>query len=114
MDSSSYICVNSLSISANGDNNLLKTTVKYVILAKLPNCTISEEINNMLQVDYTTSNLPNYSFLSNLLKEFPMLWIKNQWYQDGGISGIWIGQFVDEEEYIKEHLWDENNNRMFS
>jgi len=51
---------------------------------------------------------PDYEWLESLLKKYPDCWIKNEWSEEGGLAGVWIG-FIDKnnEEVIKELTWDD-------
>lgn len=47
-------------------------------------------------------------WLNKLVEKYPKCWIKNDWYEEGGGAGIFIGGFLNgkkQETIIKE--WDE-------
>jgi len=47
-------------------------------------------------------------WLNTLVEKYPKCWIKNDWYEEGGGAGIFIGGFLNgkkQETIIKE--WDE-------
>lgn len=34
---------------------------------------------------------PPYDFLEQILTNYPSCWIKNEWNEEGGFAGVWIG-----------------------
>jgi hypothetical protein len=50
---------------------------------------------------------PNFEWLEGLLDKYPSCWIKNNWYEEGGGAGIWIGYVQHEEKQIKRMEWDD-------
>ena len=51
---------------------------------------------------------PQFDWLSTLLDIYPGCWIKNEWNEEGGMAGVWIG-FVDENhgKTIKRLEWQD-------
>ena len=49
---------------------------------------------------------PDFEWLSNLLTKYPDCWIKNEWDEEGGMAGVWVG-FVDKNnsKIIKQMDW---------
>jgi len=47
--------------------------------------------------------LPDYDWLNGLLVKYPSLWVKNQWYEEGGNAGVWIGS----KDEVKRLEWFE-------
>jgi hypothetical protein len=73
---------------------------------------------NCLQIDYKGKNGIKFKlwsawggdskWLEGLIPKYPNCWIKNDWYEEGGGAGIFIGGFLNgkkQETIIKE--WDE-------
>jgi hypothetical protein len=71
-----------------------------------------------LQIDYKGTNGIKFKLWSawgadsdwfkELIQKYPNCWIKNDWYEEGGGAGIFIGGFLNgekQETIIKE--WDE-------
>jgi len=51
---------------------------------------------------------PPYDFLENILINYPSCWIKNEWNEEGGFAGVWIGYVTsDGEKIIKDLQWDD-------
>ncbi len=42
---------------------------------------------------------PDYEFLESLLKKYPDFWVKNEWHEEGGMAGVWVG-FTKEDNKI--------------
>ncbi len=51
-------------------------------------------------------NEPDFDWLSDLLYKYPDCWIKNEWDEEGGRAGVWVG-FVDnnDNKVIKQMEW---------
>jgi hypothetical protein len=62
--------------------------------------------NRGICVDMYTKWRPNFKWLSGLLDKYPNCWVKNEWYEEGGMAGVWVG-FIgeDNEKQIKEMHW---------
>jgi len=39
---------------------------------------------------------PDFEWLTSLLTKYPSCWIKNEWNEEGGLAGIWIGTGASE------------------
>jgi len=51
---------------------------------------------------------PQYEWLEKLLHDYPHCWIKNEWYEEGGYSGVWIGYTgKDVEPKIQHFMWND-------
>ena len=35
--------------------------------------------------------IPDFAWLEGLLDKYPNIWIKNEWNEEGGQEGVWIG-----------------------
>jgi hypothetical protein len=47
---------------------------------------------------------PDYEWLENLLKTYEDFWIKNEWHEEGGMAGVWIGFTKEDNEIDIQHL----------
>jgi hypothetical protein len=45
-----------------------------------------------------TPNQPDFEWLTGLLEKYPTLWIKDEWIEEGGIAGVWVG-WIDKETH---------------
>jgi hypothetical protein len=50
---------------------------------------------------------PDFEWLDGLLDKYPALWIKNEWYEEGGQAGVWVGRIVEEQKEIRHFDWDD-------
>ena len=50
---------------------------------------------------------PDYEWLDSLLDKYPNCWIKNEWSEEGGFAGVWIGFVKNNEKIIKQLTWDD-------
>jgi hypothetical protein len=51
---------------------------------------------------------PPYDFLEELLTKYPSCWVKNEWNEEGGFAGVWIGYVTtDGEKEITRLEWDD-------
>lgn len=54
------------------------------------NITILKKCPQGIRFDQITAWEPDYKWLENIVNNYPC-WIKNEWYEEGGIAGVWIG-----------------------
>ena len=47
---------------------------------------------------------PDFEWLEGLLIKYPGIWVKNLWYEEGGLAGVWIGSA---EKGIKRLDWED-------
>jgi len=50
---------------------------------------------------------PDFEWLDGLLDKYPNCWIKNEWSEEGGLAGVWIGFVEKNEKIIKQLTWDD-------
>jgi hypothetical protein len=56
----------------------------------------------------TTSYLkPDFDWFNQLLARYPNCWIKNEWTEEGGTAGVWIGCVKNNEVYVQTMSWDD-------
>jgi len=48
---------------------------------------------------------PDFVWLSQLLDKYPDCWIKNEWDEEGGMAGVWVGYVSKDEKIIKQMDW---------
>jgi len=50
---------------------------------------------------------PDYEWLETLLYRYPNCWVKNEWSEESGIAGVWVG-YMDESQPVVRHLaWED-------
>lgn len=55
---------------------------------------------------YTAWN-PDFQWLESLITKYPTCWIKNEWIEEGGNAGVWIGFMKNNNPVIKHLEWDD-------
>lgn len=91
------------------------------------NPNVTDELNNLVvnELQYETFEMikqgrrgiifnvwtpwaPDYEWLESLLDKYPNCWIKNEWCEEGGLAGVWVG-FINHknEKEIKDFTWDD-------
>lgn len=49
---------------------------------------------------------PDYEWLQNILALHPDFWIKNEWHEEGGMAGVWVGYTEENDEpVIEKFTW---------
>jgi hypothetical protein len=48
---------------------------------------------------------PDFNWLKNTLEHYGDCWIKNDWTEEGGLAGVWIGQYCNGELVVNEMKW---------
>jgi hypothetical protein len=52
-----------------------------------------------------SKNQPDFKWLDSLLDKYPNCWVKNEWNEEGGLAGVWVGSVIDNKKIIKEMDW---------
>jgi len=53
-----------------------------------------------------STGLPNYTWYENILTDYPTCWIKNEWWEEGGYAGVWVGHVdSNNKSIIQSLLW---------
>jgi hypothetical protein len=50
---------------------------------------------------------PEYDRLEGLIQKYKSCWIKNQWIEEGGSAGVWIGSGRSGERVIQKIVWED-------
>jgi hypothetical protein len=51
---------------------------------------------------------PDNEWLLGLIEKYPKCWIKNDWYEEGGGAGIFVGGYLNDKQHdIIIEEWDE-------
>ena len=62
---------------------------------------------------------PDVKWFETILENYPDFWIKNEWSEEGGMAGVWIGYMInDNQKSIESLTWRdlsiEEENYFFS
>jgi len=55
-----------------------------------------------------TCALAHQEWLESLIDSYPAWWIKNDWWEEGGSAGVWVGYHKNKKKIIKEIDWDDS------
>jgi len=50
---------------------------------------------------------PDFKRLEGLIEKYRSCWIKNEWSEEGGEAGVWIGTMREGKKEIQEMQWTE-------
>jgi hypothetical protein len=79
------------------------------------NITIEKKCFKGIKFQQLTAWKPDYEWLESLLTKYPNCWIKNEWNEEGGIAGVWVGSVNNGIQTICwEDLCIEKNNDIFT
>jgi hypothetical protein len=71
------------------------------------NALFENEVKNIYKVDmekhckngivflYVTKYEADYKWLESLINKYKNVWVKNEWIEEGGNAGIWVGSGVN-------------------
>lgn len=63
--------------------------------------------SNYLIISYDFRNEVCEDYLLDLLSQYPMLWMKNEYNSEEGWAGVWIARMRDGEVDVQAHEWKE-------
>jgi hypothetical protein len=50
---------------------------------------------------------PDDEWFESLLDKYPHCWVKNEWSEEGGLAGVWVGFVNNNEKRIQHLTWDD-------
>jgi hypothetical protein len=50
---------------------------------------------------------PDYEWLESLLYRYPNCWVKNEWNEEAGNAGVWVGYVVDNKPVVRHLAWED-------
>jgi len=50
---------------------------------------------------------PDYEWLETLLYRYPNCWVKNEWSEESGIAGVWVGFVVNHQPIVRNLAWED-------
>jgi hypothetical protein len=48
---------------------------------------------------------PDFPWLESLIDKYPSCWVKDEWNEEGGMAGVWVGTAREGVRDIKELSW---------
>jgi len=50
---------------------------------------------------------PDYEWMETLLYRYPNCWVKNEWSEESGIAGVWVGFVVNHQPIVRNLAWED-------
>ena len=55
-----------------------------------------------------TPHSPDFELLERLYSSYSNCWIKNEWNEEGGLAGVWVGGCIgSKKEEIRQLVWED-------
>ena len=106
-------CCNTITIVSNQDdlitlmhNELMYTNIKNKLIFH-DHITLIEQGEKGIKIKCWSAWKPNFEWLSKMIHSYKSCWIKNEWYEESGMGGIWIGQNTDYGPTITNYAWSD-------
>jgi hypothetical protein len=48
---------------------------------------------------------PDFTWMNRILDTYQSIWMKNEWHEEGGTAGVWVGYYEDGEKSISNYHW---------
>jgi hypothetical protein len=111
-------CWNNITIASHYNPNQLQELINTEFKDK--KIEIQQQGKHGIKLMLWSAWKPNYEWLESFVTKYPDCWIKNDWNEEGGTAGVWIGGrlFKDDASSIKKFQWKdipiEGENMYFS
>jgi hypothetical protein len=125
-------CWNNFTITSIGNpeelNTLIDNEFKHKVNDKYEyNANVSTVKKGKCGVYITITSdwQPNFEWLEGLPTKYTSCWIKNEWYEEGGLAGVWIGfmegdqknvsylDWIDLSIEAKQYLFEDETHNVF-
>jgi hypothetical protein len=93
-------CWNKITLTCE---NVEELTTLISSLESHKNITLIQKCPKGIKIKQITAWKPDYPWLESLLTNYPNCWIKNEWYEEGGDAGVWVGS----KNGIKSMEWQD-------
>jgi len=87
------------------DNIYIKKFIEEELKDKEQHINWIKKGKNGIKFDLWSPWIPYFDWFENILEEYPYFWIKNEWKEEGGQAGIWIGFYENLKKTIKKMEW---------
>ena len=100
-------CINTLTIRFNTENQLYDFTNDYLENYEGAwDKKILKKGSRGVIVTHITGWEPDFQWLQSLLSTYSSCWIKNEWLEEGGYAGVWVGYYnVSGMKVVDEMKW---------
>jgi hypothetical protein len=101
-------CNNYITIKFNSDNDLHNFEKDFLNFYECFEKEIRRKGTRGIVVKTVTRWKPDFEWLEKILYTYDKCWIKNDWNEEGGIAGVWVGQYEDSGiVVINEMKWND-------
>ena len=114
-------CWNNITITVEDEdtlNLLFNTEIKPLIDIENDNdndnerkgfITIKTRGKKGLYFTLWSSWYPDFLWLQSLITKYQTCWVKNEWSEEGGTAGVWVGTYSEDKDNlnIKSLEWDD-------
>jgi hypothetical protein len=90
-------CSNQITITCENTQELTKlieTELKCATGIYHKNIFPTKMCPNGIKFEQITAWKPRYLWLESLTTNYPNCWIKNDWHEEGGNAGVWVGNNI--------------------
>lgn len=99
-------CWNDITVITYDDsqriNNIFDNTLRGVEVK------VKTRWQNGMELTFKTNFSPDFDWLESLIDAYPAWWIKNDWWEEGGSAGVWVGYHKNKKKIIREIDWDDS------
>jgi hypothetical protein len=85
-------------------NELMYLNIKNKLLFH-DHIKVLKKADKAIKIKVLTSSKPNFHWMSNMIHRYKSCWIKNNWYDESGLSGVWIGTMTEKGPNIIDYQW---------
>jgi len=85
-------------------NELMYLNIKNKLLFH-DHIKVLKKADKAIKIKVLTSSKPNFQWMSNMIHRYKSCWIKNNWYDEGGLAGVWIGNMTEKGPNIIDYQW---------
>jgi hypothetical protein len=98
-------CWNDITIitydTSQGVNNIFDNTLRGADVK------VKKRWKNGMELTIMTEWNPCFKWLESLIDTYPKWWLKNEWWEEGGTAGVWVGYHKNDKKIIKKLEWDD-------
>lgn len=96
------VCKSNLTIKCD-TSNILHELLESFYSYTNEQFEIKDISGNILKCVFVTSWYPDFELMEELIRVYGC-WLKNEWREDGGMQGVWVG-YKDNVVHIKKIEW---------
>jgi len=68
---------------------------------------VKKKWSNGIKFRFISKCNADYEWLESLIDTYPGWWIKNEWWEEGGNAGVWVGHHKNDKKTIKHIEWED-------